>query len=53
MMGKDLSFRITEHLRAEKIEMSAEHMRVNIDGEVLPMNSVSFEIRPKSIMLIR
>ncbi len=53
MMGKDLSFRITEHLRSEKIEMSAEHMRVNIDGEVLSMNSVTFEIRPKSIMLIR
>ena len=53
MMSRDLRFRITSHRRAEAVTIEGEGLRVNIDGEIRPMDRAEFRIRPASLRLIR
>ena len=52
MMGKALKFKITRHFLAERITISGEHLRVNVDGEILSMDRVDFQILPAALRLI-
>lgn len=53
MLSKDLKFRITEHFRVSDIVIEGQSLRINVDGDISPMNSVEFRINPGSLMLIR
>jgi len=53
MMSKDLKFRITRHIRADHIVIEGENLRVNIDGNIRPMDRAEFRINPESLLLIR
>ena len=53
MKGKILSFPETTYLRASSITFSSPNMRVNIDGEIVPMPSVSAKILPGRLMIRR
>ena len=53
MLSKDLKFRITKHFRASDILIEGNSLRINVDGDISPMNSVEFRINPGSLMLIR
>lgn len=52
MMSRDLKFRITRHVTASEVSISGKGLKFNIDGEIHPMNSAVFRIRPGSLMLI-
>ena len=52
MMSKDLTFKITEHVRAKEIMIRGQGLKFNIDGEIRRMNEAIFEIQPGSLMLI-
>ena len=53
MLSRDLAFRITKHLRASDIKIEGNSLRINVDGDIKPMDSVDFRINPGSLMLIR
>ena len=53
MMSRDLKFRITRHKRVDKVLIEGKDMRINIDGDILPMNKAEFRINPGSLILIR
>ncbi len=53
MLSKDLKFRITKHFRASDILIEGSRLRINVDGDIKPMDSVGFRINPGSLMLIR
>lgn len=42
MGGKILSFPITKHYRCKKCSLSSPNMRLNIDGEIWPMEKAEF-----------
>ncbi|MCR5296696.1 MAG: diacylglycerol kinase family lipid kinase [Clostridiales bacterium] len=52
MMSRDLKFRITRHVTASEVSISGKGLKFNIDGEIRPMNSAVFRIRPGSLTLI-
>ena len=52
MMGKILGFRIAEHRLAEKVFLEGHQLRVNVDGEIFPMDKVEFGIRPGALELL-
>ena len=52
MMSRDLKFRITRHVTTSEVSISGKGLKFNIDGEIHPMNSAVFRIRPGSLMLI-
>ena len=52
MMAKDLTFRITEHVRTEAVTIRGQGLKFNIDGEIRRMDEARFEVRPQSLMLI-
>ena len=52
MMSRDLKFRITRHVTTSEVSISGKGLKFNIDGEIQPMNSAVFRIRPGSLMLI-
>jgi len=52
MMKKDLSFQITTHHQVEEVTLIGQGLRINIDGEIKPMNRATFRIVPRSLMLI-
>ena len=52
MGAKDLTFRITRHQLVSEVILEGENMRINVDGEILPMGRAEFSIRPGSLMLI-
>lgn len=52
MMSKDLSFRITEHVKTNAVTIRGKGLKFNIDGEIQRMDEASFIIRPESLMLI-
>lgn len=53
MMGKDLTFKITRHMRVRSVKIVCEGMRLNVDGEIFPMNQAEFRILPGSLLLYR
>lgn len=53
MLSKDLKFRITKHVRASDIRIEGKNLRINVDGDITPMDSVEFRINPGSLRLIR
>ncbi|MBQ9252283.1 MAG: diacylglycerol kinase family lipid kinase [Clostridia bacterium] len=52
MMGKVLNFRITRHYRVDWISFQGKGLRVNVDGEILPLDRVDFPIRPGTLRLM-
>lgn len=51
MMGKVLGFGITRHVRCRKVEILSPGMRLNVDGEIFPMDQARFTILPGTLML--
>jgi YegS/Rv2252/BmrU family lipid kinase len=52
MMKKALTYKITTHRRVEEITLIGEGLRINTDGEVQPMNQVTFRVVPHSLLLV-
>ena len=52
MGSRDLNFSITRHLLVSEVALEGENMRVNVDGEILPMDRAVFRIQPGSLQLI-
>ena len=52
MLSKDLMFKITEHMRTDKVTISGKGLKFNIDGEIRKMDQACFEIQPGSLRLI-
>lgn len=53
MMSRDLHFRITKHRKIKTVLIEGKHLRINIDGDIIPMNRAEFRINPSSLLLIR
>ena len=52
MLGKILGFRISAHRLAEHVSLEGKQLRVNVDGEIFPMDRVDFGIRPGVLKLL-
>ena len=52
MMGKVLGFRISRHRLADTVTLEGKNLRVNVDGEIFPMNEARFSVRPGALQLI-
>lgn len=52
MMSRDLTFGITRHVLADEVTLEGKNMRVNVDGDVRPMEKGTFKIHPGSLKLI-
>ncbi len=52
MLSGDLKFRITTHLLSETVRLRGRNLRINIDGEIEPMDEAVFRICPASLKLI-
>ena len=53
MAARILKFGITRHMRVSEVSLEGSGMRVNVDGEIIPMDRVRFGIRPGALQLIR
>ena len=53
LKGKILSFPETTFVRARKLVIEGKGLRVNIDGEILPMDRAEIEIDPASLLIHR
>ena len=53
MASRVLKFKITRHMRVSEVSLEGSGMRVNVDGEIIPMDRVRFGIRPGALQLIR
>ncbi|MGN1019920.1 MAG: diacylglycerol/lipid kinase family protein, partial [Aristaeellaceae bacterium] len=51
LMGKVLSFGVTSHCRCTRVELVSRGMRLNVDGEILSLDSASFAVQPGRLML--
>lgn len=51
LSGKILKFGITTHMRCERVKVSAKGMRMQIDGEILPMDEAELTVCPNMVML--
>ena len=51
LMGKILKFSFTTHKRCKEVEIVSEGMRLNVDGEILPMNSAKFSVLQGALKL--
>ncbi len=51
LMGKVLQFPFTSHKRCKSVEIHSEGMLLNIDGEIVPMDTASFSILPGALSL--
>ncbi len=49
--GTLMNKKISHHYRATRCTLSSPGMRVNVDGEVLPIESARFEIMPGSLLV--
>ena len=49
--GKILSFDITKHYRCKKCTLTSPHMRLNIDGEIWPMEKATFTCRENALLM--
>ena len=52
MMGRILRFQITRHVLADEVMMEGRNLRVNVDGEIIPMDRIHFSIRKGVLQLI-
>lgn len=48
--GKLLKTKIAHHYRTTRCALASQGMRLNIDGEIVPMESARFECRPASLL---
>ena len=53
MKGKVLTFPETHHFRAKEISFSTPGMKVNVDGEIIPMDEVHARILPGALRIFR
>ena len=53
MKGKVLTFRETQFLRARKLSLRGEGLRINIDGEIISADWADIEVQPKSLLVYR
>ena len=53
MMSRDLKFRITRHRKVKTVLIEGKGLRINIDGDIVPMSRADFRINPSSLVLIR
>ncbi len=52
MMSRVLNFRITKHCLVRNVSLRGEGLRINIDGEIKPMERAEFRIDPAALRLI-
>ena len=52
MLSRDLRFRITKHMTAERITVRGNALKFNIDGEIRRLGDAEFIICPASLKLI-
>ncbi len=48
--GTLMKKKIAHHYRAKKCALSSPGMRLNLDGEIIPMDSASFQCKPSSLL---
>ena len=48
--GTLLKTKIAHHYRTPRCQLTSHNMRLNMDGEIVPMETARFEIRPASLM---
>ncbi|MBR7173934.1 MAG: hypothetical protein IKD50_05865, partial [Clostridia bacterium] len=53
MMGRVLDFKITSHRQVKEVSFEGQGLRVNVDGEILPMDRARFAIRPGVLQLLQ
>lgn len=51
LMGQVLKFPFTTHKRCTSVEIMSEGMRLNVDGEILPMSMAKFSVLPGALSL--
>lgn len=51
MTGKLMNKKIAHHYRATKCSLSSPHMRLNLDGEIFPIEETRFECMPASLLV--
>jgi diacylglycerol kinase (ATP) len=51
MGGSLMKKKMAHHYRAAKCSITSPGMRVNLDGEIVPMPSAHFEVRPASLLV--
>ncbi len=53
LAGKVLDFPETKHLRCKEIKFKSPGMLLNVDGEIIPMNSAVCKIAPNAVLMRR
>ena len=53
LQGKILTFPETEKLVASKVRLKGKNLKINIDGEIVPMDQLEIEVLPGAIQVIR
>ena len=53
LKGKILTFKETEWTRVKRLSFQGEHMSVNVDGEILPMDKAEISILPDALYVCR
>ena len=53
MKAKILTFKESEHVRIRKMTMEGKDLRVNIDGEIRPIDRLEIEILPGALLIRR
>lgn len=51
LMGGVLKFPFTSHKRCKSVEIHSKGMRLNVDGEIIPMDAAKFSILPGALSL--
>lgn len=51
LMGRVLKFPFTTHKRCKTVEIFSKNMRLNVDGEILNMDSAKFSVLPGALSL--
>ncbi len=53
LKGKIESFPETKHQRVKSLHLESDHIRINIDGEIVTMDHADITIKPSSLLLYR
>ncbi len=53
LKGKVLTFKETEWTRVRRLSFQSEHMSVNVDGEILPMEKADISVIPDALYICR
>lgn len=53
MLGHIDRFRVTTHKRCSTMRILSEGMRLNVDGEIIPMDEANFQIMQGKLLLFR